>query len=192
MPSRPDTTRETTCPARRAVLSMAALGAAWPPWLKAKDPAALSAPNLVPISPRLVTSGQPSAEQLGQLAAMGFGAVIYLAPLTVSGAVRDEAQIVGRQGLAFVNIPIEFDKPTEADLDAFNAALAKLGDQKVLVHCQVNMRASSLVFLHRVIVGKEPPDLAYDTVSAVWSPRGPWRALIVEQLKKHGVDFDPF
>lgn len=35
-------------------------------------------PNLVEITPRLITSGQPSAEALAGLGAQGFEAVIYL------------------------------------------------------------------------------------------------------------------
>lgn len=54
------------------------------------QPARLAAPNVVEISPRLVTSGQPSAEALAGLKAQGFEAVIYLAPPTVTDAVRDE------------------------------------------------------------------------------------------------------
>src|SRR5688572_19886694 len=113
--------------------------------------AAPIAPNLVEISPRLVTSGQPTAEGLARLKAEGFGAVIYLAPPTVPDAVRDEQLIVTKQGLVFVNIPIRFDNPTEADFETFSAVLAALGPRKVLVHCQVNLRASSLVFLYRAI-----------------------------------------
>jgi hypothetical protein len=60
----------------------------------------------------------------------------------------------------------------------------------VLVHCQVNMRASSLVFLHRVIAGGQDAALAYASVSAVWSPQGPWRALLEAQLRKHGITFE--
>lgn len=39
----------------------------------------IQAPNVISISPRLVTSGQPTADALSRLAAKGFGAVIYLA-----------------------------------------------------------------------------------------------------------------
>jgi len=150
------------------------------------------APNIVEIDPRLVTSGQPSEKGLSTLGALGFEAVIYLAPPTVTDAVRDEAQIVGRQGLVFVNIPIRFDHPTEQDYEAFAGVLDALGTRKVLVHCQVNMRASSLVFLYRVIARREDPDHAYESVTAVWSPEGPWKRLIVELLRKHGVKFDPY
>ena len=153
---------------------------------------ALDAPNIVVISPLLVTAGQPTAASLGTLKAQGFEAAVYLAPPTVSDAVRDEQAIVERQGLAYLNIPIRFDQPSEADYDAFAAAMARLAGRKVLVHCQVNMRASSLVFLHRVLVGHEPPDKAYESVAKVWSPRGPWKALIVKLLRQHGVGFEPY
>ena len=149
-------------------------------------------PNRVDITPRLVTSGQPSAEALGSLAAQGFEAVIYLAPPTVSDAVRDEALIVGKQGLVFVNIPIKFDSPAEKGFEAFTSVLSALSARKVLVHCQINLRASSMVFLHRVISRKEDPRVAYEAVAKVWSPDGPWKKLMQALLSKNGVNFEPY
>ncbi len=151
-----------------------------------------AAPNIVEITPRLVTSGQPSAEALGGLGAQGFEAVIYLAPPTVSDAVREEAVIVGRQGLVFVNIPIRFDNPTEKDYETFASVLAALSGRKVLIHCQINLRASSMVFLYRVIAAKEDPDLAYKSVAGVWSPDGPWKRLMRGLLRKNGISFEPY
>lgn len=153
---------------------------------------ALDAPNVVPISPRLVTSGQPTRATLEGLGARGFGGVIYLAPSTVPDAVPDEAAIVERQGLRYVNIPIPFNKPTNADFDAFVSALNGMKDRQVLVHCQVNMRGSSMVFLYRVIAGKESPEVAYEAVTQVWTPNGVWKQFIVDQLHRHGVDFEPY
>ena len=147
-------------------------------------------PNAVDISPRLVTSGQPAAEGLGRLKAEGFEAVIYLAPANVHDAVRDEQLIVTKQGLVFVNIPIRFDNPTQADFETFAAVLAALGPRKVLVHCQVNLRASSMVFLYRTIKLKEEPRLAYEAVTKVWSPDRAWRRLIEEELRRHDVKFE--
>lgn len=149
-------------------------------------------PNLVQATPTLYTSGQPPAKSLEGLKAQGFEAVVYLAPPTVQDAVRDESRIVGSQGLVFVNIPIVFDNPTERDFETFAAVIKALGTRKVLVHCQVNLRASSLVFLYRTIVGKEAPEAAWKDVEKIWTPRGPWKRLIEEQLKKHGVPFDAF
>jgi protein tyrosine phosphatase (PTP) superfamily phosphohydrolase (DUF442 family) len=155
----------------------------------AADPA-IDAPNVVPISARLVTSGQPTANSLGGLSAQGFGAVIYLAPPTSPDAVRGEADIVRKQGLEFVNIPIQFGNPTEADFNAFVAAMNRFQDRKVLVHCQVNMRASSMTFLYRVIVGHEKPEQAYESVTRVWAPEGPWKTLLTSQLHKAGISFE--
>jgi protein tyrosine phosphatase (PTP) superfamily phosphohydrolase (DUF442 family) len=148
------------------------------------------APNLVVISPTLVTSGQPSAASLETLKAQGFEAVIYLAPPTISGAVRDEQLIVTRQGLAYINIPISFDNPTDADFEQFAAALKGLGQRKTLVHCEVNLRASTMVFLYRAIVLKEDPRVAYEAVAGVWVPHGAWRRLIEDELKKHKIAFE--
>jgi protein tyrosine phosphatase (PTP) superfamily phosphohydrolase (DUF442 family) len=150
----------------------------------------LVAPNVVEVSSRLVTSGQPSAEALAGLKAQGFEAVIYLAPPTVADAVRDEQLIVTRQGLTFINIPIRFDNPSEADFETFSSLLNGLGSRKVLVHCQINLRASSMVFLYRTIVLKEDPRAAYEALSGVWFPDGPWRRLIEGQLRKHKIAFE--
>ncbi|MFZ6655100.1 protein tyrosine phosphatase family protein [Undibacterium sp. TJN19] len=152
----------------------------------------LAAPNVVPVSEQLISSGQPTARALEGLGAQGIDAVIYLAPPNVSDAVRDEHLIVSRQGLTFVNIPIIFNNPTTKDFDTFAGILQSLGDKKVLVHCQVNMRASTMVFLYRVVIGKEDPVLAYEAVSKVWAPSGPWKKLMLDVLQKHKVNFEPY
>jgi protein tyrosine phosphatase (PTP) superfamily phosphohydrolase (DUF442 family) len=151
----------------------------------------IDAPNVVVISSRLVTSGQPTAVALAGLKADGFEAVLYLAPFTVPHAVKDEAEILERQGIAFVHIPIPFGQPTAEHARAVSRALERLGDRKVLVHCEINLRASSMVFLHRATVLREDPARAYASVTAVWSPSGPWWKLIDEQLRAAGVTFEP-
>ena len=116
--------------------------------------------------------------------------MIYLAPASVPDAVRDEHLIVTRQGLTFVNIPVRFDNPTQADFETFAAVLAALGPRKVLVHCQVNLRASSMVFLYRAIKLKEEPRTAYEAVTRVWNPDRAWRRLIEEELRRNQVAFE--
>lgn len=149
-------------------------------------------PNLVTVSERVVTSGQPSPEWLESLKTQGFEAVIYLAPPTVPDAVKDEPQIVARQGLLFINIPVSFENPSERDVESFVGIMNALAQRKVLVHCQINLRASSMVFLYRVIVRKESPHVAYEAVSRVWQPNASWKRLIQSQLSNHGIEFDPF
>jgi protein tyrosine phosphatase (PTP) superfamily phosphohydrolase (DUF442 family) len=172
-----------------AALGLAfAIGPATPP----ATGAALAAPNVVEVSPSLVTSGQPSARTLEGLARQGFEAVVYLAPPTVSDAVRDEPLIVARQGLVFVNIPIRFDQPTAGDYRSFAGVMAGLAGRKVLVHCQVNLRASTMVFLYRAIHLRDDPATAYEAVARVWSPSEPWKALVRELLGANRITFDPY
>jgi protein tyrosine phosphatase (PTP) superfamily phosphohydrolase (DUF442 family) len=151
----------------------------------------LNAPNPVEISPLLLTSGQPTLQALAGLGNQGFQAVIYLAPSSVTDAVKEEPDLIRSQGIEFIHIPIPFNAPTEKHVVAISEALVRLKDKKVLIHCQVNMRASTMVFLHRVVSLKEEPGQAYEAVSRVWSPEGPWRTLIVEQLKRHKIAFQP-
>jgi protein tyrosine phosphatase (PTP) superfamily phosphohydrolase (DUF442 family) len=152
----------------------------------------LAAPNVVPISKLLVTSGQPSPLALAGLGGLGFEAVIYLAPSTVPDAVANEPELLAKQGIEFVHIPIPFGKPEASHFIAVSAALRRLRPKKVLVHCQVNMRASSMVFLHRVLANNENPELAYEAVAKVWSPSGAWRDLLLAELHKHNVNFQPY
>ena len=149
------------------------------------------APNRVDVSPRLTTSGQPTPDFLQTLKAQGFEVVIYLAPPTVGDAVADEPKIVGRQGLVFVNIPMDFSNPTAADFQAFTRVMQAFEGRKLFVHCQMNFRASSLVFLHRVITLREPAGPAWQSVQKAWVPNDTWKKYIVETLRAHRVDFDP-
>ena len=61
---------------------------------------------------------------------------------------------------------------------------------EVLVHCQINLRASSFTFLYRVLSLGEPPRVAYEAPSSVWVPHGPWRRLIDTELRNHHIDFE--
>ena len=49
-----------------------------------------------------------------------------------------------------MNIPVDWENPQEADFERFSTTLAGAGERRVLVHCQMNMRASMFTFLYRV------------------------------------------
>jgi protein tyrosine phosphatase (PTP) superfamily phosphohydrolase (DUF442 family) len=147
--------------------------------------------NTVVISERLASSGQPSAAQLRRLGAQGYAAVINLAPPTSYGSVSDEAELVRAQGLTYHNIPVVWDRPTAADLAQFRTVLEGLRGQRVWVHCQMNMRASVFVLLHRVIDERVPLAEALTAVHTVWLPNEVWAGFIRDILTQHGVAFDP-
>lgn len=149
------------------------------------------AENTIVITPRLVTSAQPSREFLGTLKEQGFEVLVYLAPPTVPDALTDEPLIVGRQGLVYVNIPVAWTAPTKQDFESLARVLDGYKDRKVYVHCQANFRTSSLVFLYRVIKLKEDPTAAWDAVRGAWEPNATWKAFILDTLKAYNIDFEP-
>jgi protein tyrosine phosphatase (PTP) superfamily phosphohydrolase (DUF442 family) len=169
----------------------AALALATVPASMAASQTPKPAENTIVITPRLVTSAQPSRAFLETLHDQGFDVLVYLAPPTVDDAIADEPLIVGRQGLVYVNIPVAWAAPTRQDFESLSAVLDANKDRKVYVHCQANFRTSSLVFLYRVIRLKEDPNKAWDAVRGAWEPNPTWRAFILATLKAYKVDFDP-
>jgi len=147
--------------------------------LAAAAPAARAvAINHIDIDPRLGTSGMPTRAQFAAIAKAGYDVVINLAPDTVLGAHKDEAALVAAQGMAYEHVPVVFSNPTAQDYEAFVAALRRHAGRKVLVHCQINMRASTFVYLYRVLELNEDPDRAFESVQRIWQPDAAWRTLI--------------
>jgi hypothetical protein len=59
----------------------------------------------------------------------------------------------------------------------------------VLVHCQLNMRASAFTFLYRVIDEHVPPEEAMKALRAVWIPKDQWATFTADVLKRNNIDF---
>jgi hypothetical protein len=79
--------------------------------------------------------------------------------------------------------------PEASHLAATAAALQRYPGQKVLVHCQMNMRASAVAFLYRAIYAREDPALAWADVKKVWTPRDQWAKYVDDQLRANGIAF---
>ncbi len=139
--------------------------------------------NFRRISERLTTSGLVSAEQLGDLHDEGFDAVINLLPDTHDRAVTDEARIVRDQGLDYVYIPVDFERPTHADFEAFAHAMTGRAGQKVHVHCAANYRVSAFYSLYALQSGLCTEDEADELVQDVWNPaeHPAWTAFIADE-----------
>ncbi len=142
--------------------------------------------NYVENSPVLSSAGMPSRKQFAGIAKEGFGIVVNLAPAGVLGSHDDERALAEDAGLRYFHVPVDFEAPRLADYDRFAAILRDAGKQRVLVHCQVNLRASSFVFLYRVIELGEDPDRAYADVTRIWSPAPVWAKFLRQSLLERG------
>lgn len=127
------------------------------------------------ISPRITTSGQPSEAQLADIRDLGVTHIINLGPHHNAGALPDEAGTVDSLGMTYVYIPVEFEAPTDADFDAFEAALAGLADTQVHVHCIYNARVSAFFYRH---AQGDARSAAFANMDSIWRPGNDWAAFI--------------
>lgn len=140
--------------------------------------------NYLPLSPSLVTSGQPTEAQLAAVKAAGFRRVINLAPHGLENSLPDEAGVVARLGMDYVHIPVDFKNPTDADFAAFCNAMAQAKDQKVLVHCAANMRVSAFMYRYRTQVLGEDKAVVERDLHRIWKPFGAWTDFIDRETAK--------
>lgn len=104
--------------------------------------------NFVAISDAHWTSGLPTAEQLGTLATQGRTAVINLLPDETEYAVPSEQDIVERQGLEYIYIPVDYSSPNNHDLIAFVTAMERLKGESIYIHCAANYRVSAFYAMY--------------------------------------------
>jgi protein tyrosine phosphatase (PTP) superfamily phosphohydrolase (DUF442 family) len=66
---------------------------------------------------RITTPGQPTEPQLADIHALGIRHVVNLAFDSHEKALPDEAASVGRLGMRYIHIPVDFQNPTNRDFD---------------------------------------------------------------------------
>ena len=150
---------------------------------------ALSLLNQIDYSPSLTTSGQPTEEALGLAARSGYSRVIFLAFSNHQNALEHEDVMVKALDMEFIHIPVEWEAPSLADFGAFAAAMQAPTQQRTLLHCEVNFRASVFGFLYQVIYESVPMDEAISLMHAIWIPNEVWEDFIVRVLTVNGLDY---
>ena len=136
------------------------------------------------LNEKLSSSGMPTAEQMKEVADAGVQVVINLALATSQGALPDEDKVVESLGMKYNHIPVEWNNPTRQNLEDFFAAMDEHKEDKVLVHCQANYRASSFIMLYRVVrLGWKKED-AIPVMEKMWNPEDfpIWQKFIDENL----------
>ena len=126
--------------------------------------------NFIPLSAKLGTAGQPTAEQFADIKAAGYGVVINLAPADNARALANEAEVVAAQGLEYIHIPVAWDAPGEDDLQRFFDSMDAHAGENVFVHCAMNLRVSVFVYLYRVLRRGEARAEPEQALNRAWAP----------------------
>jgi uncharacterized protein (TIGR01244 family) len=128
------------------ILGLLALTPAFSALASAESPQTVG-PALIPgyvvVRPGLASAGQPSADGLRQLKALGFKTVVNLRT-PIEGAPLDEAEIVRGQGLRYVSVPMTAATVTSKDLETIQAVLDDPAAEPVLLHCASGNRTGGI------------------------------------------------
>lgn len=98
----------------------------------------------------ITVGGQPSRDDLRQLADEGFKAIVNLRPKGEDDQQLDpevEAGIVRDLGLRYFNLPVTMDSISEDKVDTFRRQLSEL-PEPIYVHCSAGKRAGAFVMMH--------------------------------------------
>ncbi len=143
--------------------------------------------NFREYSASFASSGQPSAAQLQAVRDAGFTRVVYIAFSDHDNSLPNEDRIVKKLGLEYAHIPVDWDAPQPRDFAAFAALMQRSPQQKTLLHCQVNFRASAFALLYRVLYLDVPLARAKADMDAVWTPTPTWTEFVRNVLQANGV-----
>lgn len=133
----------------------------------------------------LWSSGQLSPADIQRLPELGISAVINLAPPTSSNALPGEAELVSAQGLAYVQIPVDWLQPDPEQFMQFVGVLKAFAGRNLWLHCAKNMRASAFVYLYRKLILTDTEEAASLPMRAVWSPNPVWQNFINQVTTAH-------
>lgn len=136
--------------------------------------------NFVAVNEHLATAGQPSEEQLTEVATSGFEVVVNLGLLDPRYCLPDEAAAAARLGLTYRHVPVDFKAPTVEGFLRFEQVMADCAGQRVFVHCAKNYRVSCFVALYGEKHFGWSQEQALEHVRRVWAPDDIWRAFMTE------------
>lgn len=135
--------------------------------------------NVLPIHEKLLTSGQPTEEQLAIVADAGYEMVLNLLPNESEAYLSEEEDIVRSLGLDYYRIPVIWTAPTRANLEEFYTVMDASMQKRLYVHCAANMRASAFLYLWRLRQGEDPVEAEAD-LTDIWTPDGVWAEFIAQ------------
>ncbi|GAB6145215.1 protein tyrosine phosphatase family protein [Desulfocicer niacini] len=141
--------------------------------------------NFLSIDSSLSTSGQPTESQISALANQGYDTIINLALHNDARySLPDETGLVASLGMTYIHIPVQFDDPTENDLESFFKAMESNKNKKVHAHCAANMRVTAFLGLYYLIKQKKSKEKAFEAMNSVWEPDEVWSSFISTMIAK--------
>ena len=106
--------------------------------------------NFLQVTPEFCTGGQPRIEHYARLKADGVKAVLNLRQPTEHRA-EEEMQAVEATGLKYFNIPVNYQNPSDADVDQFLKITDDPANRPMFIHCTAAIRVGAFWMIRRVL-----------------------------------------
>lgn len=104
------------------------------------------------ITNELTIAGQPTLDEIQQLAEAGYRSVVNLRSLNEIGFLEDEQQTTEHLGLCYLSLPIQIKNLNLDDVLPVFQQLTGL-PKPMLVHCDSGIR-SSIIVLMQIAIGQ--------------------------------------
>jgi uncharacterized protein (TIGR01244 family) len=106
--------------------------------------------NFLQVTPDFCTGAQPRPEHFAMLKRRGVKTVLNLRTPGEHRAAEEQAA-VEEAGMKYVNIPVAYSHPTEADVDAFLKITDDEANRPMFVHCTAAIRVGAFWLIRRVL-----------------------------------------
>jgi uncharacterized protein (TIGR01244 family) len=106
--------------------------------------------NFLQVTPEFCTGGQPRIEHYARLKADGVKAVLNLRQPTEHRA-EEEMQAVEAASLKYFNIPVNYQNPSDADVDQFLKITDDPANRPMFIHCTAAIRVGAFWAIRRAL-----------------------------------------
>jgi len=106
--------------------------------------------NFLQVTPEFCTGGQPRMDHFARLKADGVKAVLNLRQPSEHRA-DEEKQTVEAAGLKYFNIPVNYQSPSDADVDQFLTITDDPANRPMFIHCTAAIRVGAFWMIRRVL-----------------------------------------
>lgn len=106
--------------------------------------------NFLQVTPDFCTGAQPRPEHFAMLKSRGVTTVLNLR-VPAEHRAEEERAAVEAAGLSYVNIPVAYGNPTDADVDAFLKVTDAAAARPMFVHCTAAIRVGAFWLIRRVL-----------------------------------------
>jgi len=118
------------------------------------------------VSSDFCTGGQPRPEHFVSLKADGVRAVLNLRTPGEHRAAEEQAA-AEQAGLKYFNVPVEYTKPTAAQVDEFLRLTDDPANRPMFIHCTAAIRVGAFWMIRRVLRDGFTPDAALEEARKV-------------------------